>query len=123
MARILYIEDYPSAALTMDYVLQELGHECVTAVNGAAAIEAYKTQTFDLVLVDTQLPDMDGPGVAKAIRAWEVESGHPRTILIGFSADSKGSDAGREAGMDGFALKSLSLMDVKKLLDQYLSAN
>jgi two-component system sensor histidine kinase EvgS len=124
MARILYIEDYPSAALTMDYVLQELGHECVTAATGTAAIAAYKEQRFDLVLVDTQLPDMDGPDVAKAIRTWEAETGHPRTTLLGFSADSKGSDAGRVAGMDAFAMKSLSLMDVKKLLDQYLkSAN
>lgn len=124
MAKILYIEDYPSAALTMDYILQELGHACVTAADGKSAIEAYKNQPFDLVLIDTQLPDMDGPHVASAIRAWEAGNGRPPATLIGFSADSKGANAGKESGMDGFALKSLSLMDVKKLLDQYLkSAN
>lgn len=120
MARILYIEDYPSAALTMRYVLEELGHECVTAADGKSAVETYSQQPFDLVLIDTQLPDMEGPDVARALRQWEAENGRPPSKLIGFSADTKGSEACGESGMDGFALKSLSLTDVDKLLGQYL---
>ncbi len=121
MARILYVEDYPSAALTMKYVLDELGHECQVAPTGVEAVRMYSAGMFDLVLIDTQLPDMGGPDVARAMRAWESENNRQPGLLLGFSADTKGSENCRESGMNGFAMKSLSLTDVKRLLDQYLS--
>ncbi len=120
MAKILYVEDYPSAALTMDYVLAELGHSCVTAATGAEAVALFGKEAFDLVLIDTQLPDMEGPDVARSIRTWEAGHGRQPCILVGFSADTKGSENCHECGMDGFAMKSLSLTDVKELLAQYL---
>ena len=120
MAKILYVEDYPAAALTMEYVLSELGHECVTAETGQAALEAYARQPFDMVLIDTQLPDMDGPDVSKNLRQWEKDNRRKPSVFIGFSADTKGSEASHISGMDGFALKSLSLTDVKRLLEEYL---
>jgi CheY-like chemotaxis protein len=120
LARILYIEDYQPAAMTMRFVMEELGHECVVAPTGRAAIDLYGTQTFDLALIDNQLPDIQGPEVARAIRALEREKGLTPTVLVAYSAGNRGYDSYREDGMDGFAMKSLSLGDVQALLRQYL---
>ncbi len=120
MARILYIEDYQPAAMTMEYIMAELGHECVVAGTGAAALTAYGQQPFDLVLIDNQLPDIEGPDVAKAIRVMEKDMGRAPSVLLAYSAGTKGADTFRDSGMDGFAMKSLSIGDVKALLKEYV---
>ena len=120
MARILYIEDYQPAAMTMRFVMSELGHDCTVAETGQAALQAYEAQPFDLVLIDHQLPDIQGPDVAKAIRAIEQAKGLKRAVLLAYSAGNKGYETHRAADMDGCAMKSLSLNDIKALLEEYL---
>ena len=120
MATILYIEDYPAAAMTMEFLLQEFGHQCIGAANGGEALEKYRTGAYDLVLIDNKLPDMTGAQVALAMRGIEGELGRAPGVLIGYSAGSANAKEYDGARMDGFEMKSLSMAHLEAMLNKYL---
>lgn len=122
MATILYIEDYPAAAMTMEFLMQEFGHECVTAATGSEALAKYRDGGFDLVLIDNKLPDMMGARVATEMRAIERELGRAPGVLVGYSAGASPTRDYDDARMNGFELKSLSMAHLEDLLKKYLPA-
>jgi DNA-binding response OmpR family regulator len=67
--RVLIVDDYPGAVEATKLLLELLGHECRTAVDGKAALEALATFVPDVVLLDVGLPDLSGYEVAREIRA------------------------------------------------------
>lgn len=109
--RILAADDVPQNLELLQIVLKRYGHHVTFAHHGAAAVQLRQTQDFDLVLMDLQMPVMDGLEAARAIRTWEQAHDQPRIPIIALSAsvlaqDRHDSDA---AGMDGFATKPLEL--------------
>lgn len=107
--RILAADDVPQNLELLQVVMQRHGHQVVSASDGLQALQLRQTQAFDIILMDLQMPHMDGLQAAMAIRAWEVEHQQPRIPIIALSAsvleqDRRASDA---AGMDGFAAKPL----------------
>jgi CheY-like chemotaxis protein len=103
--RILYVEDVASNQQVMALTLEGRGHELVCADNGADALKLVAAHSFDLVLMDLQLPDMNGYELAVALRT----SNH-RIPLIAVTAQA--SDKTRrqclDAGMDAVVLKPFS---------------
>jgi len=83
MATILVIDDDPAILVTVELVLKRAGHEVVTAINAYAGLERLEQATFDLVMVDLFMPEMDGLEVITQISlrypglAIIVVSGHP----------------------------------------------
>ena len=101
-------------------VLEKLGNHVTVASNGAEAVELFKTERFDLVFMDMQMPEMDGLQATKAIRALESIRGG-RIPIIAMTANALESDREkcRAAGMDGFISKPLRREILKETLVRF----
>jgi CheY-like chemotaxis protein len=90
-------------------LLSKRGHDVSMVDNGQKAVEAVMREPFDLVLMDVQMPQMDGFEATSAIRARERVTGG-RTRIIAMTAHALNGDADRcfEAGMDGYLSKPLN---------------
>jgi CheY-like chemotaxis protein len=97
-------------------LLEKQGHAVVTVSNGREAVKAFGKDTFDLILMDVQMPELDGREATEAIRKQEM--GRSRTPIIAPTAHVMVSDRERciAAGMDGFVLnQSRSLNSYRRL--------
>lgn len=102
---ILIAEDNElSQALTL-HLLQKMGHTVRPAANGREVLDALASQTFDVIMLDLQMPVMDGWETAEAIR--RRFDGRPRPFLVALSAWIDEGEAGRlnAAGFDGYVAK------------------
>ncbi|MFM1987541.1 MAG: hypothetical protein RJA99_498 [Pseudomonadota bacterium] len=99
---VLVAEDNPVNQALVQALLVRAGHHCTLVADGEAALEAARARRFDLVLMDMQMPGVDGLAATRALR----ERGDPVPILA-LTANAMPDDARRclEAGMDGFLAK------------------
>nr|CRH05189.1 Putative histidine kinase with MASE1 domain, CHASE domain, HisKA domain and response regulator receiver domain [Candidatus Magnetococcus massalia] len=84
--RILLVDDAEDNRLLIQAFLSSSKHQLVMAENGQEAFELYQKRHFDLVLMDIQMPLMDGYAATRAIRAWEVENQRTPTPIIALTA-------------------------------------
>ena len=100
--RVLLVEDNPVNRHIATAILKRLGCEVEIALDGEEAIRIWKEGAFDIVLMDCQMPVMDGYDAAREIRAHEAARGLPRTPLIALTANALAGDRELclEAGMD-----------------------
>jgi CheY-like chemotaxis protein/two-component sensor histidine kinase len=85
--RVLAAEDNTVNQLVLKTLLHQLGIEPVVVENGAEAVAAWKAQHWDVILMDVQMPRMDGPTATRAIREAEAADGRPRTPIIALTAN------------------------------------
>ena len=114
--RILVVDDNVDAALTLEAVLRELGHEVDVAHDGASALRAARERPPEVVLLDINMPGMDGLEVARRLRE---QPGLQRVRVaavtgLGQEADRRRS---REAGFDAHLVKPLSPEDLRRVLE------
>jgi CheY-like chemotaxis protein/HPt (histidine-containing phosphotransfer) domain-containing protein len=114
-ADLLLVEDSPISQTVLKDMLQSLGHRVSIAHNGREAIERCREKLFDLVLMDIQMPDMDGFEATKTIRQLESGTGRMQCIYA-LTAHATVSDRAQceAAGMNGFLVKPIS----RERLDQ-----
>lgn len=86
--RVLCAEDNPTNQLVLQALIGHFGCELTLANDGAEALELWRTGSFDVVLMDIQMPVMDGISAMQAIRAEEAATGRPRTSLVALTADA-----------------------------------
>ncbi len=86
--RVLAAEDNPTNRLVLKTLLAQAGIEPVIVENGAEAVEAWSTGSWDLILMDVQMPVMDGPEATRTIRRREQAEGRPRTPIIALTANA-----------------------------------
>jgi len=121
--RILLVEDNPTNQKVALMMLKKLGHAHVeVAENGQQAIDLSAEQAFDLVLMDVQMPVLDGYAATQSIREREQHNDAHLTI-IAMTANASKSDEQKclDAGMDGFISKPISRARLEKLLAQWLT--
>jgi len=108
--RVLVSDDHPINRLVIETLLGELGMDFVSTENGLEACKAYETQAFDLILMDMQMPVMDGLTAIHRIRQHEEGLDRSQTPIIMISANAlpEHRAAGIEAGADLFVTKPLS---------------
>jgi two-component system, sensor histidine kinase and response regulator len=116
--RILLVEDHPVNQKLAVRLLQKWGHAITLADNGRQAVEYYKAATFDLVLMDVQMPEMDGLRATGLIRQIEARTG-VRTPIIAMTAHAMKGDRERclAAGMDGYVSKPLRMEELFKVVE------
>jgi CheY-like chemotaxis protein len=101
-ARILLAEDHPTNQKVVQLVLGSVGIDPVIVENGREALEALRAARFDVVLMDMQMPELDGLSATSQLRAWEREQALPRTPVIMLTANALDEHvkASLEAGAD-----------------------
>ncbi|WP_313103675.1 ATP-binding protein, partial [Brevundimonas sp.] len=113
--RVLLAEDHPVNQRVVQLILAGHVAELVTVEDGAQAVAACESETFDVVLMDMQMPRMDGLSATRAIRAMEAERPNaPRTPILMLSANAMAEhrDAAREAGADLHLAKPVTARDL-----------
>ncbi|MFE9084252.1 ATP-binding protein [Brevundimonas sp. NPDC003935] len=113
--RVLLAEDHPVNQRVVQLILAGHVAELVTVEDGAQAVAACESGSFDVVLMDMQMPRMDGLSATRAIRAMEAERPNaPRTPILMLSANAMAEhrDAAREAGADLHLAKPVTARDL-----------
>lgn len=117
LGRILLVEDNPINRAILTKILSNAGHTVLTAATGAEALELFADATFDLALLDLQLPDFDGITIATQVRAKGVEI--PLFALTAHGEESYRTRA-LEAGMTGFLVKPTPSSELLHVIDRAL---
>jgi signal transduction histidine kinase/ActR/RegA family two-component response regulator len=114
--RVLAAEDNAVNQLVLKTLLGQVGIELTLVENGELAVEAWRREPWDLILMDIQMPVMDGMAATRLIRAAEAATSRPRTPIIALSANvlTHQIAAYAEAGMDGHLAKPI---EVNRLFD------
>ena len=118
---VLLVEDYAVNQKVGKAMLEHLGCSVDIADNGRAAVDLYSSKTYDLILMDCQMPEMDGYQATKAIRDAEAASGdgeRRRILIIALTAHAMEGDRERslEAGMDDHLSKPFTLEQLAGML-------
>ena len=118
LLRILVAEDNAVNRQLVTALLEKRGHTTVTVVNGRHAVEAVAESLFDLVLMDVQMPEMDGWEATAAIRKAEATTGgHVPIIALTAHAMKGDREACLVAGMDGYLSKPINSKELFALLE------
>ncbi|HEX8772657.1 MAG TPA: ATP-binding protein [Pyrinomonadaceae bacterium] len=114
--RVLLAEDNVVNQRVALHVLSLMGYEADVAANGAEALEALGRRRYDLVLLDVQMPVMDGLEAARRIREGWAEAERPRLIAMTASAMQGDREKCLLAGMDDYLTKPISIGDIRAVL-------
>jgi signal transduction histidine kinase/DNA-binding response OmpR family regulator len=121
-ASILIAEDNHVNRTYIERLLERAGHRVTVTVDGLQVVDAYDAGEFDLVLMDCQMPELDGYDATEEIRRHESDSGRPRTPIVAMTAAAT-EDIRRKclaAGMDDFLTKPLGSDELDRALGRWL---
>ena len=120
--RLLLVEDNPVNQKVAVVTLQRMGFEVEVAGNGRQAVEAVAASAFDLVLMDCQMPEMDGFEATRLIRAQEDAEGRPHLPIVALTANASEDDRRTciDAGMDDYVAKPFRQEALREVLDRWL---
>jgi signal transduction histidine kinase/CheY-like chemotaxis protein len=119
---ILLVEDNAVNRTLAVRLLEKRGHSVTVALNGKEALATLDRQTFDLIFMDVQMPEMDGLEATRAIRENEKSSGtHVPIIAMTAHAMAGDEDRFRRAGMDEYLSKPVKTEELTELLKRYAS--
>ena len=121
--RVLLAEDNPVNALVAEAVLRKLGLDVAVVEDGLQAVDAFRSNRPDLVLLDCQMPVMDGLEAARRMRDHEAALDWPRTPVVALTANAFDADRAQSlaAGMDEHLAKPFKDDDLTRVLAKYLA--
>jgi len=122
---ILLVEDYEANRMFVGIVLDNAGITYETATNGIEAIEKFKNGTYDLILMDENMPELGGIGATKSIREIEKERGQKHTPIISLTANALKNDRERflQAGMDDYISKPVEPDNLLNVIRNHMKSN
>jgi len=122
--RILAAEDNPTNQIVLTTIMAAFGVDLTLVNNGREAVDAWAAGDFDLVLMDVQMPVMDGVAATRLIREGEAETGRRRTPIVALSANafSDQVSAYRRAGMDAHVAKPIDMNFLQSEIERLLSS-
>lgn len=120
--RILVAEDDEINRKLITTILSDKNYDVVTVVNGKIAVDAFKNGNFDLLLMDIQMPVMDGISATRAIRAFDIRN-QMHTPIVAMTAFAMSEDRERfiNAGMDHYISKPVDSKELLNTIDKILS--
>ena len=118
MTRVLIVDDHPTNRKVVELILGAAAVELTSVENGAEAVEAYRADVYDLVLMDMQMPVMDGLTTTRAIRDFECENDRPLTPIVMLTANALPEHvaAARAAGADKHLAKPFEAAELLALV-------
>jgi CheY-like chemotaxis protein len=119
---VLLVEDNPVNQEVAYEMLSWLGCQVDVANNGQEAIAAFERCTYDLILMDVQMPEMDGLEATHNIRQREAQNNRPHTTIVALTAHALDSDREQylAAGMDGYLSKPFTVDQLQGALNRWL---
>jgi signal transduction histidine kinase/CheY-like chemotaxis protein/HPt (histidine-containing phosphotransfer) domain-containing protein len=122
--RVLAVDDNEINQAVAEELLTELGLEVEIVGNGLEAFQAVQKKRYDAVLMDCQMPVMDGYDAVRAIRQWEQEHGMPRTPVIALTAHALSGEREKvlAAGMDDYLTKPIPVRSLEASLTRWLGS-
>ncbi len=120
--RVLVAEDTPINLVLARAVLERRGYQVVTVETGRAAVSKCREERFDAILMDVQMPELDGLEATELIRQHEAsEGGHVPIIALTAHARNEDRDRCLAVGMDAYLSKPFSAEQLYRVIDQLLS--
>ena len=121
--RILVVEDNNISTKVIRGMLGKLNVQPDNACNGEEALHAMKAHRYDLVLMDCEMPVLDGFSATEQLRAWEVSHQRVRTPVVALTAHilSEHKERARQAGMDGHMAKPVELSQLRELVEYWVA--
>ncbi|HEY3498594.1 MAG TPA: response regulator [Polyangiaceae bacterium] len=120
--RILVVEDHPLNQEVMKDLLGSLGYAFDLADNGAEALRALEQKDYSLVLMDCQMPELDGYEATRRLRRSERDANQPRTPIIAVTAHALADEREKvlQAGMDDFLTKPIQVAALRQTLGKWI---
>jgi twitching motility two-component system response regulator PilH len=119
MARILIVDDSPSQLMGIRRIVEKLGHDVLTAEDGAAGVEAAKREIPDLILMDVVMPNLNGFQATRSISR-EPTTKHIPVILVTTKDQDTDRVWGMRQGAKAYITKPFSETELSELIGQYL---
>ena len=115
---VLVVEDHPVNRMILEAWMGSAGHASATAENGQIAVEAAGEQRFDLIIMDVNMPVMDGLTATRAIRAGGGPNHDTPIVVLSASARSEDHAAGLEAGADAYLNKPIDFAALARVMNR-----
>lgn len=121
MARILIVDDSPSQLVVLRRIVEKLGHEVITADDGAAGVEAAKLHLPHLILMDVVMPNLNGFQATRTI-AKEPRTAHIPVVLVTTKDQETDKIWGQRQGAKAYVTKPVNEAELVKTLKELLPA-
>ena len=120
---VLLVEDNEVNLMVARRILEQMGVTVVTAINGKEALDRVKQRDFDCILMDVQMPVLDGMEATRQLRQWEREQGRAPIPVIALTANAMEEERERcfSAGMDDHLAKPFRRQQLSRVLTPYLT--
>ena len=121
--KILVAEDNSISTKVIRGMLNKLSLQPDTASNGEEALRAMQATQYDLVLMDCEMPVLDGFSATEQLRAWELREHRPRTPVVALTAHilAEHKERARLVGMDGHMAKPVEMSQLRELIGQWVA--
>ncbi|MCU1721363.1 MULTISPECIES: response regulator [unclassified Pseudomonas] len=121
LPKVLCVDDNPANLLLVQTLLEDLGAEVLAVDCGASAIKAVQQDNFDLVLMDVQMPGMDGRECTEQIRRWEAGQGGQALPIVALTAHAMANEkrALLHSGMDDYLTKPISDRQLAQVVQKW----
>jgi len=119
--RVLIAEDDALNRTVISRMVTRFGHQVTSAVDGQDAVEKFSAACFDLVLMDSNMPQLSGAEALLRMRAWEAQHGRTPTPAIALTGESaeQHRDALLEAGFAAFLAKPFGIDELKAIIERH----
>lgn len=121
MSRVLIVDDSPSQLVGMKRSVEKLGHQVITAEDGAAAVEAARRELPDLILMDVVMPNLNGFQATRTI-ARDPKTSHIPVILVTTKDQETDRIWGMRQGAKAYVTKPIEDAELTRVINEYLPA-
>jgi signal transduction histidine kinase/CheY-like chemotaxis protein len=115
---VLIVEDHPVNRMILEAWMGSAGHRASTAENGQIALEVAAGQRFDLIIMDVNMPVMDGLTATRGLRAVAGPNAETPVVVLSASARQEDHEAGLEAGADAYLNKPIDFTALARLMNR-----
>jgi twitching motility two-component system response regulator PilH len=119
MARVLIVDDSPSQLVGLQRIIEKMGHETITAEDGAAGVEVAKREVPDLILMDVVMPNLNGFQATRTI-ARDPKTSHIPIILVTTKDQETDRIWGMRQGAKAYVTKPVDEAELRRTFEAYM---